>query len=927
MATRVHRTTKTGSRGELKAAVIFSDIGWAPPVKLSEDIGTDFLTFARDTAAPEEKEDAWDLGAPVFLQVKASETEYLTPTDKRDGDAGWWFAESTTYHFDHWLSFGLPYLLVLVDVKNQIGYWAEVDGDAIVSTGKGRKIFVPAAQKVDADNVEALTKIAVSRRKYALEGAVWHGTLNDLGPADRLRNALVLPRLVAPHPNKTIAKLTFEEAAAMVMRNRYSELAFRSREGQCPKTEEWATHKDWGWRFVHALHELVTQGASTRFPQLATDARHRFERDACLVIQACAAYTSDNTAEAVGVLVPSKATKPADLGWLHVQRAAFLLELDEPAEAAEAAKKALVALKALDGDVSVSAIRGGAASILYSVAGFAAGDIEATITAQDNAGTWWRAQDVSWALEKDLKLRFEGWTDNSSIHFNNSTARADLAIVGWNAAFSGAWGSWRHLATMNAHLAFTSSRDPLELGGALSVLVLVGEKTADKNATAKMWREGPIVPVQAIVHLLADRSWSKRDEGATMAVLAAAGDLLQSKPADRVVDRILDLLKVDGHIRVHGSAWSDRWNEIDDTLRTVLKAATVKSHRKVADLIADNFATCSDGTAHALIRIANALATADLGVTRLNRLVKVAKARGDHYGIDLLEVAAPDSPAAVAELRVHAQAGNYNAFRSLLVAGSQERDDFIAFGNSAARTVRKMIEDARGKDGTIAVAVHTNDQLDDLTIAALNTDDTKLWKEVTDALEACVIEEAQQQNAIRRLAHRFPNLPPHVQRKLRKLAPNIKGTSLGIAFGTRRNEFPAAVLHLRIAAGLIPALEVETLLVAQLRVDPIGFVTTLGAWNSEHKLPFLSTMVVDDNPHVRSRAAYHLIEHAHRYPADKERAFAVLQTALMQDHGCSLRDGAAQGITAYPDKDLATLRADLRKHPSAVVRERFIEDE
>lgn len=105
------------------------------------------------------------------------------------------------------------------------------------------------------------------------------------------------------------------------------------------------------------------------------------------------------------------------------------------------------------------------------------------------------------------------------------------------------------------------------------------------------------------------------------------------------------------------------------------------------------------------------------------------------------------------------------------------------------------------------------------------------------------------------------------------------------------------------------------------------FVTTLGAWNSEHKLPFLSTMVVDENPHVRSRAAYHLIEHADRYPADKERAYAVLKTALMQDHGCLLRDGATQGITAYPDKDLATLRADLRKHPSAVVRVRFIEDE
>jgi hypothetical protein len=181
MPTQVHRTTNIGSRGELKAAVIFTDIGWAPPVKLSEDIGTDLLTFARDAAAPEDKQDAWDHGAPVFLQVKGSEDEYLTPTDTCDGEAGWWFAESTTYHFDHRLSFGLPYLLVLVDVTNQIGYWAEVVGDSIVSTGKGRKIFVPAAQKVDADHIEALTKIAVSRRTYALEGTVWQGTLKDLG--------------------------------------------------------------------------------------------------------------------------------------------------------------------------------------------------------------------------------------------------------------------------------------------------------------------------------------------------------------------------------------------------------------------------------------------------------------------------------------------------------------------------------------------------------------------------------------------------------------------------------------------------------------------------------------------------------------------------------------------------------------------------
>ncbi len=66
MTTPVHATTKTGSKGELKAAVIFTDIGWAPPVKFSQDIGTDFVTFARDTAAPDEKADAWDLGALIL---------------------------------------------------------------------------------------------------------------------------------------------------------------------------------------------------------------------------------------------------------------------------------------------------------------------------------------------------------------------------------------------------------------------------------------------------------------------------------------------------------------------------------------------------------------------------------------------------------------------------------------------------------------------------------------------------------------------------------------------------------------------------------------------------------------------------------------------------------------------------------------------
>ncbi|MCW2799473.1 MAG: hypothetical protein JWQ70_945 [Aeromicrobium sp.] len=925
MTTPVHPTSETGAIAEDMAKVIFQLIRWAPPEKFRQDIGTDLITFARSTSAPENNAKAYDHGAPVFMQVKGSPTEYLKPASKHNGEPGWWFAESDTYHFDHWLSFGLPYLLVLVDTAHQVAHWAEVTGKVIVATGKGRKIFVPAAQRVDADSLEDLNKVAVARRRYDLEGVAWAGRLNDLPPADRLRYALVMPRLVAPHPNSQSEKLTMEEAAAMVMRNRSSEFAQRASGGECPNPAGWATHKEWGWRFVAALRDLITEGSSPGFPKLAEDARHRFERDACLVVQACIAYTSDEAQAAADLLKPSRYTKPADRGWMRAQLAALMLELDKPEEAAKAAREALFAMTSIEGDLTVSAIRGGAAAVLYSTAGFASGDLGTTITAQDNAGSWWRAQDVSWALEKDLKLRFESWAGAGSMHFASSNARGELTTASWNAAFTGSWGSWRHLCHTSAELAFTTSTDALQLGGALTLLVFIGEKKAAKEAALRMWMDGPTTALIAVVNMLSVRAWSKREEGAVMAVLTSAGDLLAPKAADHVVTRILDILRTDGDVRAHGGGWTYRWSEVDSTLRQVLRAATIKSHRACSDLIIETFAECPDSVANALVRIARGIAIGDLGTARTAKLVKVAKGRSDHYGLELLEVLGPDSVDAVAELRIRAESGNESAFRALLVVGSDEHDDYIAFGRSAARTVKQIVADARGKDGSVAVSVYANDQLHDLTLAALNTNNTRLWKDVTDAIEAGVIEETQLQRTIHVLARQFPNLPAHVQRKLRKLAPNLTGTNLG--FSLERNEFDAATAHLRIAAETLPDMEVEALLLRLRHTYPLGFVNTLASWNGEHKLPFLTTMVVDADPRVRGQAAFSIVEHAHRFPADDERAVAVLRTAMTLDDGCCMADGVAQAVSVFPSEALKLLAVDLLNHPSALVRSRFLEED
>ena len=82
-----------------------------------------------------------------------------------------------------------------------------------------------------------------------------------------------------------------------------------------------------------------------------------------------------------------------------------------------------------------------------------------------------------------------------------------------------------------------------------------------------------------LVNAIAYREWTKRDEVATIAVLSKAGDLLDANAADHVVQRILDLLKNDEPVRVHGGAWNYRWNEADGALARVLKAASMKSHK------------------------------------------------------------------------------------------------------------------------------------------------------------------------------------------------------------------------------------------------------------------------------------------------------------------------------------------------------------
>ncbi|NIK61295.1 DUF4365 domain-containing protein [Kribbella shirazensis] len=925
MSRRMAARGKTGSLGESMAEVIFQKIGWAPPTRFREDIGNDFITFARDTVSAGDVEATFDLAAPVLLQVKSSQEKYVKPKHRVNGRPGWWFEETDTDHFDHWLEFEWPYLLVFVDTANQIGYWAHVHGPAIKKTGKGRKIFVPADQRVDPDALDALNRIANTTRMNGLEGAVWDGKLTDLPPADRLRHALLMSRLVAPHPNRSPSALSTEEAVAMLMRGRFNELVHWSRDGLCPDPKSWATSKNWGWRFAHGLRVLMSENDDSALAALAVTARATFERSATMVVRACLAYISGEPRTALDLLKPTRYTKPADRGWILAQRAHVLLELDQPEEAAAAAKEALFALKALAGDLTVSTIRGGCAALLFSTSEFGRGDIEETIAAQDNAGSWWRAQDVSHALGQDLTSRFSAWSANGDTRFTAANARDDLMTTAWTAAFSGAWGAWRHLALQIGEVTLISTSEFDHVASALNLMALAGDKTEIKKAADRIWVAGPTSALCTVLIELASDPWPKRTEGPAMALFAAGGDLLDAELADRVINRAIALLEDDGPVRQLGGGWASRWNELGGAIPRVLTAASPATHQVIADLIAASY-DGDEGVVQALNRIARSLDLAHVEKTTVEHLVTAASERDDHYGLEMLEILGSRLPKAVAELRRRANEGSNAAFRSLLVTGSTQRDDYLALGRSVGKTVKQMLADAAGVNGTFKYSGYQIDQLHDLTLSAYHTGDNRLWKAVTDAVTAGILPGAQVQRTLEMLARHFTKLPAHVQRRLKKAAPTLKSAPTRLFIG-ESDRFNSAVTALRVAAGTLPEDEMWPVLLELRRTEPVGFVELLALRSSPHTHAFLASATVDPDPEVRAAAGYNLVRYASEHPEQHDTVLATLIAALEVNEGCRMALAIAVALVEYDLPAFGPIADVLATHPSAIVRRHLMQPE
>lgn len=308
--------------------------------------------------------------------------------------------------------------------------------------------MVPASQKIDAEHRDALLEVATSQRL----GTTWVGSVwssqNQVYRDDRLRYALIAPRLIAPHPNAMPTTLEPEQAIALLTQMRLRDLDFSYQDRQYPTVKEAGASDDWRWRFYAVFRQYVEGGDPCIWYALTASAITSEEHAASSAIQAACFIESGCLQDAQTVLFEALRrddATPADHAWLQIQHARCLRDLGAITGAQSTALEIQNLRQATQNDPTVLAICGAAADIIFSTSPLNKSDFERTVIGRDTPTAWWRSQAMSAGLTDQFTGDFKKWANDESVTYGkDDTAWLKLRSVSLMSGFSGDHTSWRH---------------------------------------------------------------------------------------------------------------------------------------------------------------------------------------------------------------------------------------------------------------------------------------------------------------------------------------------------------------------------------------------------------------------------------------------------------------------------------------------------
>lgn len=918
---RAPQTESTGTAGASEVAAEFRRLGWGATENAHHDLGTDLFLQVRD-------ERRFDLGLIVGAQVKAGPSYFAEPKyDENDELEGWWYRDSDGKHIDAWLSHTLPHLVVLRDMESRVSYWAHVTADCVVSTGKGAKLFVARTRTISDDQRGALLEIATSQRPGPpWEASIWTAD-SALTPHQLLRHALVVPRLVAPHPNAGVDQgLTPDQAIAMLVQGRHNELGrFAQEHDDVPELSEAAGSRSWGWRFAAALDARLTGEGVDALVAAIDDAPSSSTRPAATVAAASAFVDYAQPEEALRLLDASLASddaEPVDFAWLLMQRARARAEIGHLEDARTDALEVLGIRSVAPDDATATALAGAAANLLFNTSAWGRRDLEQAITGSDTAASWWRQQTTARGLGAIVERTFAAWGRDTTVTVGGSDVAQDqLFAASLLASHLGSQPGWRELASLTGCdmlVRLDRHAEPESAQAALNELRLAGAKKELSLATRKLAFDGP---ARAVTLAFADVDLTRSTRttaAADLALLTTGGHLADAETSSRSIEQLLAILDDPEPFFRRTTASQGLALEVIETLAGVIPAADGAAHAAARDHVLALEAITNQVPATAFAKVVNALPKHAWDADAAARATKAAGVHNEALSLPLLGVAALHDPEASQRLLALAGEGSLDAVTALGDVRELPPAVVPVVVGQLVEAADRIVADAHA--GSFGIGT---DVARELSLLNAWHPDHADWDPLLRLLADDVVMMSAKRGALRLLERLVDHVPPEVRDSLAPIAMRIARREVPetLDFFGEPGDATGEATNLLLALGAVGPEES-----AQRLVELLGGTHAERRWaglvggraDDPEVLGLLVTLAADDDPAVRAAAVTSLARAVARGGGTPLAECAL--RACIADPGALVPANVAGALRAVGGEAAETLLGPLRDHPSGYVR-------
>jgi hypothetical protein len=186
-----------------------------------------------------------------------------------------------------------------------------------------------------------------------------------------------------------------------------------------PKLDEKPPSKDWRWHFAFALWRFVAYQDKISLKDIQSTAAREDWRAASTVLLAAAELSIGDPLEGTSLVAEELArdkAAPLDHAWLHLHAAHLAAEAGHRDSARLHASQAVSVLSGIGDDPTASLLSGIAYRTLFNLASWkeSSESISGALRAGDNAGSWWRDQQLRWALDAAAMSQFREWAQDDS---------------------------------------------------------------------------------------------------------------------------------------------------------------------------------------------------------------------------------------------------------------------------------------------------------------------------------------------------------------------------------------------------------------------------------------------------------------------------------------------------------------------------------